>query len=86
MIGDVFVRNIGLNELADTDRIMILYPQTHASGLSDLPSSLWNNGRWALNPNGCWNWWGFGADAQYLTRNGVQLGAIWRMVERLEGR
>jgi len=85
-LGDIFYTHIGLNELADANRIVVLYPQTHATGLSDLPGSLRRNGRWALNPNGCWNWWGYGGDAHYLTKKGVQVDAIWRMIERLEGK
>ncbi len=37
------------------------------------------------NPNGCWNWWGYGNDAQFLTRQGAQINAIWSMVRRLTG-
>ena len=37
------------------------------------------------NPQGCWNWWGYSDDARYLTRQGVQIDAIWSMVRRVTG-
>jgi len=40
---------------------------------------------WELNPKGCWNWWGYAGDNQYLTKKGVQIGAIWKMIQRVEG-
>jgi poly(3-hydroxybutyrate) depolymerase len=85
-VGDVFTRKIGLNEWADANRIVVLYPQAHATTMADLPSNLWLAGMGALNPAGCWNWWGYSGDDQYLTRKGVQVGAIWKMIERLEGK
>jgi poly(3-hydroxybutyrate) depolymerase len=66
--------------------IIVLYPQAHATSLAELPSSLWLTGMANINPNGCWNWWGYGGDGQYLTKKGVQISAIWKMVERLEGK
>ena len=37
------------------------------------------------NPYGCWNCWGYSEDPRYLTKNGVQVSAIWAMVRRIEG-
>jgi hypothetical protein len=85
-LGDVFYAKIGLNEWADANRIVVLYPQAHATTTSELPSSLWLTGLQALNPAGCWNWWGYGGDSQFLTKKGVQVDAIWKMIERLERR
>jgi poly(3-hydroxybutyrate) depolymerase len=86
VLGDVFTTKIGLNEWADSNGIILLYPQAHATALAELPSSLWLTGMANINPNGCWNWWGYGGDGQYLTKKGVQISAIWKMVERLEGK
>ena len=83
---DKFYTRIGLNEWADANRIVVLYPQAHATNLSEIPSSLWLTGASALNPLGCWNWWGYSGDSQYLTKKGVQIDAIWRMIRRLEGK
>ena len=43
-------------------------------------------GRENAIPAGCWSWWGYGGDAQYLTKKGAQIDAIWKMIERLEGK
>jgi hypothetical protein len=33
-----------------------------------------------VNPEGCWNWWGYAYDNRYLFKDGVQVSAIWAMV------
>jgi hypothetical protein len=86
VLGNVFTTKIGLNEWADANRIVILYPQAHATTVAELPSSLWLSGIENTNPGGCWNWWGFGGDVQYLTKKGAQIDAIWKMIQRLEGK
>ncbi len=85
-LGDKFYTRIGLNELAEANQIVVLYLQAHAPNLSEIPSNLWLTGASAVNPEGCWNWWGYSGDSQYLTRKGVQVDAIWRMIQRLEGK
>jgi len=84
VLGTEFYTKVGVNEWADTNRIIVLYPQAHATTVSELAaqnaSSLLNT-----NPQGCWNWWGYSADAQYLTKQGVQINAIWSMVRRVTG-
>ena len=38
------------------------------------------------NPAGCWNFWGYLGDQanyQYATKEGYQLGAVARLVERV---
>jgi|GEM_PF-172775 len=70
-VGDRFARHAGYNRWADTNRFIVLYPQTQAT-----PN----------NPKACWNW--FDAernDPGYATRDGVQMQAVRRMVERLAG-
>src|ERR1700730_15428128 len=84
VLRDEFYTKIGVNEWADTNRIIVLYPQAHATTVAELPSqdasSLFNT-----NPEGCWNWWGYAGDKQFLTKQGVQVGAIWSMVQRMTG-
>ena len=84
VLGSEFYTKVGLNEWADTNRIIVLYPQAHATTVSELSSqdflSLFNT-----NLQGCWNWWGYGSDPQFLTKQGVQIGAIWSMVLRVLG-
>ena len=84
VLGAEFYTKIGLNEWADTNGIVVLYPQAHATTLSEL-SAQNALAPFNTNPNGCWNWWGYGSDNQFLTRQGAQVGAIWSMVRRLTG-
>lgn len=64
-IGTTLVENAHLNEYADTNNTIVLYPQATTS--SD-------------NPNGCWNWWGYGGDADYDTRSGDQIQTLMNMI------
>lgn len=82
-IDTAFVDNAGVNEWADANRIVVLYPQAMPTLGFGLPT----------NPSGCWDWWGYndgedlttlGSQAGfYATRDGVQLAAVWRMAEHL---
>jgi poly(3-hydroxybutyrate) depolymerase len=67
-VGDAFVRQAGLNEWADSNRIVVLYPQAASTARA--------------NPHGCWDWWGF-TGADYATKSGAQIRAISAMVSRL---
>jgi poly(3-hydroxybutyrate) depolymerase len=70
-IGDAFIRRSGFLEAAEANRIVLLFPQIEPSFQP-------------LNPNGCWDWWGYeGGD--YATRNGVQLRAVRAMIDDLLG-
>jgi len=66
-IGMTFVEGSGFARWADSNRLVVLFPQVSAS---------------VLNPKGCWDWWGYTGN-DYLTKNAPQIAAIWRMVERL---
>jgi chitodextrinase len=65
--GTTYVRNTGYNKWADTNNIIVLYPQATAGG---------------QNPNGCWDWWGYD-DANYAIKSGRQMAAVKRMVDRI---
>lgn len=55
-----FVENAGYNEWAETNRLVILYPQSaKASG----------------NPYACWDWFGF-TGKDYTKKSGAQISAI----------
>lgn len=69
-IGMDYVEKTGLNEWADTNNIVILYPQTKQSLF--LP----------INPQGCWDWWGY-TGADYATQNGAQIQAVTTMIKSL---
>jgi poly(3-hydroxybutyrate) depolymerase len=49
-IGDRYIQHAGHNEWADTNHLIILYPQTIAG------DPVTNFGT-PLNPYGCWDWW-----------------------------
>ena len=64
-----FAEGAGYNRWAETNRLIVLYPQVKAS---------W----WPYNPRGCWDWWGY-SGVNYATREGAQIRAIRAMLERL---
>ena len=69
-VGEAFVRHAGYNRWADANRLIVLYPQTVARYFP------------VFNPRGCWDWWGY-TGADYATRDGAQIRAVWAMVRRL---
>ncbi len=81
-IGDSFYKHAGYNRWADTNAIIVLYPQTISRWGWGWPFYTFNF-RW--NPNACWDWWGYDS-ADYHTKKGAQIQAIRGMVERLAGK
>jgi poly(3-hydroxybutyrate) depolymerase len=65
--GERFPREAGYNRWAETNQLVVLYPQVKAS---------------LFNPRGCWDWWGY-TNAAYATKEGTQIRAVWAMLERL---
>jgi len=43
-VGDAYIRNAGYLEAGELNNIIILFPQTIATG---------------ANPQACWDWWGY---------------------------
>jgi predicted esterase len=78
-VGERFVREAGYNRWADSNRLIVLYPQTIAR--YGLGVSGW---RWSYvyNPRACWDWWGY-TSSRYATKEGPQIRAVLGMVERL---
>ena len=78
-IGDKFVKNTGYNRWADTNNIIVLYPQavsTNTIGVTTRAS--------IPNANGCWDWIGwYGAD--FDVKSGKQLTAMKKMINRITG-
>ncbi len=75
-IGLRFVENAGYIEWAQSNRLIVLFPQV-------VPRHGWTGGlSWVFNPNGCWDWWGY-TNADYATRKGRQIRAVQAMIERL---
>ncbi len=81
---DTFWRNVGVNEWAENNNILVLYPQARTVSTADFPTprptDLSN-----INPEGCWNWWGYAYDNRYLFKDGKQVAAIWAMIQRVTG-
>ena len=71
-VGEAFVRDAGYNRWADAHGLVVLYPQAKRSRL------------WPLNPEGCWDWWGY-SDENYATRDGREVAAVRAMVRALAG-
>jgi poly(3-hydroxybutyrate) depolymerase len=69
-VKDAFARDAGYNRWAESNRIIVLYPQAVPSRLP------------IYNPNGCWDWWGY-TGASYHTREGAQIRAVSAMLDRL---
>lgn len=66
-VGDAFIKESGFARYADTNRLVILFPQATGS---------------LVNPDACWDWWGY-SDIDYLGKDAPQIDAIWSMVEHL---
>jgi len=71
-VGDVFARKAGYNEWAETNRLIILYPQVDSSKIAP------------MNPMGCWDWWGYTGD-NYATRSGEQITVVKATLDALAG-
>jgi poly(3-hydroxybutyrate) depolymerase len=68
-VDDKFVRGAGYLDVADTNQIVVLFPQVKPTTSP-------------LNPLGCWDWWGYeGAD--YATQSGRQVRAVRAMIADL---
>jgi poly(3-hydroxybutyrate) depolymerase len=68
-IGSQYYTNTGYNKWADTNNIIVLYPQAY-------PIT-------ATNPYGCWDYWGY-TGANYAKKSGVQLAAIKAMIIKIQ--
>jgi poly(3-hydroxybutyrate) depolymerase len=66
-VGDAFIKESGFARYADTNRLVVLFPQIAGS---------------VVNPHGCWDWWGY-SDIDYLAKDAPQIKAVWAMAEHL---
>jgi hypothetical protein len=67
-VGLDYIQQNTLNEWADSNNIVILYPQVASDDI--------------LNPNSCFDWWGY-AGEDYMTKTGPQMVMVRAMVENL---
>jgi hypothetical protein len=70
LIGDAFTMHAGYNGWAEANQLVVIYPQAASN---------------SLNPDGCWDWWGF-TGPTYASQLGVQprfLRAFYRGIQQL---
>lgn len=66
-VGDAVIHDTGFADWAETNKIVVLFPQAAAS---------------TLNPETCWDWWGY-TGVNFLTREAPQIKAVEAMLARL---
>jgi poly(3-hydroxybutyrate) depolymerase len=67
VVGETFVRETGYDRWAESNRLIVLYPQTLSN---------------TSNPGGCWDWWGHTGRGYHL-RSAPQMRAVKAMIDRL---
>ena len=77
-IGDKFIKNTGYTRWADTNQIVVLFPQTKVDNTSRATAA---SGSLA-NPNGCWDWIGW-YGANFARKAGTQMAALKAMVDKV---
>lgn len=75
-VGDAFYADAGYNRWAESNDIVVLYPQTMA----------WSESFFSMyeNPKGCWDWWGYSGEG-YYGKSGNQIRAVAAMINALLG-
>jgi hypothetical protein len=68
-IQTTFITKSGYNTWAESNKIVVIYPQAVKNMLLN-------------NPNGCWDWWGY-TGSNYHTKEGLQMKQVARVVEAL---
>ena len=68
LVGDAFASGAGYNRWAESNRLVVLYPQARSAP--------------PANPMGCWDWWGYTGE-DYATRDGAQIAALKALVDGL---
>jgi poly(3-hydroxybutyrate) depolymerase len=75
--GTRFVQGAGYNGWAEANRIVVLYPQVTAS------PGVGGTDPYQLNPQGCWDFWGYTLPGDALT-TGVQRRFAWRDAPQMQ--
>jgi hypothetical protein len=74
-IGDRYYTTTGYNEIADTNAMIVVYPQVQVS--DPIP----------YNPKGCWDFWGYSSpdrsEPNFYSKQAPQIAAVMGMLERL---
>ena len=77
-VGADFIQNTGYTRWADTNAIIVLFPQTQVDNTSRSTSA---SGSLA-NPNGCWDWIGW-YGSSFASKGGTQMKALKAMVDHV---
>ncbi|HWH81416.1 MAG TPA: prolyl oligopeptidase family serine peptidase [Burkholderiaceae bacterium] len=77
LIGNRWVAEAGINAWADSNKLVVVYPDTIASSAPG-----------PTNPNACFDWWGYSnqSDPNYALKSGLQMSVLYAMVQRVTGR
>jgi poly(3-hydroxybutyrate) depolymerase len=77
-IGDKYVKNTGFTRWADTNSIIVLFPQAKVDNtIHSTPAS-----GTVSNPNGCWDWIGW-YGSNFAQKAGTQVAALKKMVDEV---
>jgi poly(3-hydroxybutyrate) depolymerase len=79
-IGDKFIKNTGYTRWADTNSIIVLFPQTQVDNTYHSTSASGS----LPNGNGCWDWIGW-YGSNFAQKAGTQMAAIKAMVDHVSG-
>jgi len=71
-VGDAFATGAGFNQWAESNHLLVLYPQVASSEFAP------------MNPFGCWDWWGY-TNEDYATKKGPQVMVIKSILDGLAG-
>jgi hypothetical protein len=71
------VTDAGINEWADTNKLVVVYPDTIASSAPG-----------PTNPHACFDWWGCSNQygPHFARKKGLQMSVLYAMVQRVTGR
>jgi len=77
-IGDKYLKNTGYARWADTNSIIVLFPQTK----NDSTYRTTTASGWLANSGGCWDWLGW-YGSNFAQKTGTQMSAIKTMVDKV---
>jgi hypothetical protein len=76
--GNRYYTTTGYNNIADSNGIIVLYPQAEGT-----------DNAYTQNPEGCWDWWGYSSpdadEPDYYSKDAIQIKAIHGMLRALGG-
>ena len=77
-VGDKYIKNTGFTRWADTNHLLVLFPQTY----TDYTLHMTPTNYMLPNPNACWDWIGW-YGSNFATKNGVQIKFIKSIIDKI---